>query len=148
MLMVFDTWSELSTDWPRAQASLVELMSAYMTDTIEKSWDGYLLLLTLDPCPPSALGEVDRIRYDTLRVRKLVAVGDELKGLGDVEQALLPLLPIDTTIDFQRETSALDLLPGLLATQGITPGATKLLLEAFRGRSSLIEALHRLETEK
>lgn len=146
MLMVFDTWSELSTDWPRAQSSMVELMSAYMTDTIEKSWDGYLLLLTLDPCPPSALGEVDRIRYDTLRVRKLVATGDELKGLGDVERALLPLLPIDTTINLKQETSALDLLPNLLASEGINPEATKLLLGAFRDRSSLIEALHRVET--
>lgn len=148
MLMVFDTWAELSKGWPRAQASIVELMSAYMTDTVEKSWDGYLLLLTLDPCPPSALGDVDRIRYDTLRVRKLVGAGDELKGLGDVQRALLPLLPIDTHIDLQQETSALDLLPSLLANQGIIPEATKLLLGAFRDRNSLTEALHQLEADK
>lgn len=148
MLMVFDTWAELSKDWPRAQASMVELMSAYMTDTIEKSWDGYLLLLTLDPCPPSMLGEADHIRYDTVRVRKLVAAGDELRGLGDVQRALLPLLPIDTHIDSQEETSALDLLPRLLANQGINPAATKLLLGAFRDRSSLVEALHKLEIDR
>jgi hypothetical protein len=145
MLNVFDTWVGLSEDWTRAQASMVELISAHMTETIEKSWDGYLALLTLDPCPPSALGDVDRIRYDTLRVRKLVAAGDELRSLGDVHRALLPLLPIDTQIDLQQEIAALDILPQLLANQGINPEATKLLLEAFRDRSSLIEALHHLE---
>jgi hypothetical protein len=146
MLIVFDTWSELHEDWTRAQASLVELISTHMTRAIEKSWDGYLALLTLDPCPPSMRDEIDKIRYDTFRVRKLVAAGDELGGLGEVERALLPLLPIETKVDSEEEISALDLLPDLLAQEGIEQHATELLLRAFQERTSLVEALHRLES--
>ena len=148
MLLVFDTWTALNKDWPSAQGSMVELISAHMTSTVEKTWDGYLVLLTLDPCPPSERGEVDRIRYDTMRVRKLVAAGDELQGLGDVQRALLPLLPIDTHIDAEQEISALDRLPGLLGDQGIEPEATRALLRAFRERNSLVEALHHWERGK
>jgi hypothetical protein len=148
MLMVFDTWAELRESWTKAQSSLVELISAHMTKAIEKSWDGYLVLLTLDPCPPSRRGGLDEIRYDTFRVRKLVAAGDELRTLGDVRRALLPLLPIEIEIVSGAETSALDVLPDLLAEEGIDPEATKRLLGAFRERSSLIDALHRLETDR
>lgn len=148
MLLVFDTWSQLRESWARGQASLVELISIHMTKAIEKSWDGYLVLLTLDPCPPSRRGELDEIRYDTFRVRKLVADGDEIHSLADVRRTLLPLLPIETEILSEDNTSALDVLPGLLAEEGIKPEATELLLGAFRERTSLIDALHRLETNR
>lgn len=148
MLLVFDTWTELRETWPKAQSSLVELMSTNMTKTIDKSWDGYLVLLTLDPCPPSRRAELDEIRYDTFRVRKLVAAGDELRSLADVQLALLPLLPIEAGVVSGGETSALDVLPGLLSEEGIEPEVTERLLSAFRNRSSLIDALHGLETDR
>jgi hypothetical protein len=148
MLLVFDTWADLRESWAKGQSSLVELISIHMTKAIEKSWDGYLVLLTLDPCPPSRRGELDEIRYDTFRVRKLVAAGDEIRSLADVRRVLLPLLPIETEILSEDDTSALDVLPGLLAEEGIEPEATELLLGAFRERTSLIDALHRLETNR
>jgi hypothetical protein len=148
MLLVLDTWPELHESWTRAQASLVELISTHMTKSIEKSWDGYLVLLTLDPCPPSTRGEVDAVRYDTFRVRKLVAAGDELRSLADVQRALLPLLPIEIETVAGEDRSALDMLPELLAEEGIEQRAAELLLEAFAERSSLTEALHRLEGER
>lgn len=148
MVLVFDTWTELRQRWTQAQDSLVELISAHMSKAVEKSWDGYLTMLTLDPCPPSSQGEIDKIRYDTFRVRKLVAAGDELRSLGEVERAIRPLLPIEVDILSDENPSAFSVLPDLLASQGIERDATEHLLKAFADRTSLVEALHSLESEE
>ena len=145
MLVVYNTWSELQRRWTEAQASLVELISDHLTRAEAKSWDGYLVLLTTDPCPTSERGQVDVIRYDTFRVRKLVAAGDELNSLLEVEQALLPLLPMKGHFESGGQSSVLDLLPGILASHGISSEASERLLRAFRDQESLLEALHELE---
>jgi hypothetical protein len=145
MLVVYDTWRELGQLWMEAQASLVELISDNLTRAESKSWDGYLVLLTADPCPASRRAEIDTIRYDTFRVRKLVAAGDELNSLLEVEQALLPLLPMKGQHAAAEQGSVLDLLPGILANHGIAGEASKRLVRAFREQESLLEALHEMD---
>lgn len=145
MLLVYETWSELQRGWGEAQSSLVELISANLTRAEAKSWDGYLVLLTPDPCPVSQRGEIEAIRYDTFRVRKLVASGDELNSLLEVEQALLPLLPMKGHFTEAEQGSVLDLLPSILAKHGIASEASERLLRAFRDQESLVEALHELD---
>lgn len=145
MLLVYDTWVELQRGWGEAQASLIDLISANLSRAESKSWDGYLVLLTPDPCPVSQRGEIDAIRYDTFRVRKLVAAGDELGSLLEVEEALLPLLPMKGHFAAAEQSSVLDLLPGILASHGIPGEASERLLGAFRDQESLVEALHELD---
>jgi hypothetical protein len=142
-LIVCETWPELESRWTDAQGALVELMSAHMTSEDAKAWEGYLVLLT----PGSTSGSDDSqtvasIRYDTSRVRKLVATGDELKQISDVERTLLPLLPLEAAQAPSDSGSVLDLLPNLLAARGeIDEGAVSAIIDAFIGQKPLVEAL-------
>lgn len=144
-LVVYETWQELDAGWPAAQAELVELISAHMTRSDPKAWDGYLVLLTPGPAIDGDRGP-SVIRYDTSRVRKLVAAGDELQVVGDVERALLPLLPLDAVTAIAGERSALTMLPEILAKHGVEPQAVSVVVEAFRTQRSLVESLHDYRT--
>ena len=44
---VYETWERLITDWPRAQGSLVDLISKHVQRAEPKSWEGYLVLFTV-----------------------------------------------------------------------------------------------------
>lgn len=146
-VIVYETWTELASSWADAQAALVELMSEHMTSADAKAWEGYLALLTLAPSPAGVEDGVSAIRYDTSRVRKLVATGDELKRLSDVERVMLPLLPIDAALDATAEGSALDLLPDLLASQGVDRDAVTIVIEAFGEQQPLLERLHQKRSQ-
>ena len=142
-ICVFDTWSELVETWPDAQAAFVQLLSAHLTTVDPKAWDGYLVLLT------SASREEDEeqieiIRYDTGRVRKLVSTAPELQTLDDVERALLPLLPLVVDLDLEPGPSALELLGETLEQSGIDPELVAGLFEAFAEQRPLIEKLYEL----
>lgn len=141
-VVVYETWAELADSWSEDQGRLVDLMSRYMSRSDAKAWDGYLVLL----CPGSppaqeALG-VERIRTDVTRVRKLVAVGEELESLSDLERLILPLLPLEPEGGLEAVDSTLDLLPGLLEKHGIGEGEVQALLAAFREQQPLVEAIH------
>lgn len=60
----FETWHALDTGWIEAQGALVEFMSARLTRSDPKSWEGYLLLFTSDEAPDALA--VDRVRHDAL----------------------------------------------------------------------------------
>lgn len=140
-VVVYETWEDLSSSWVDAQASLVELISKYMTSYDAKAWEGYLVLLT-----PSLLGkdarlEATRIRYDTSRVRKLLATADELKTLKDVERLLLPLLPLQVELVAGLGESVLDMLPSLLSTKGLPEAAVRTVVDAFLEQQPLVERL-------
>jgi hypothetical protein len=140
-VVVFDTCSELVRKWSDYQQSLVDVISRYVGKTDSKSWDGYLVLLT----PSAASTEqanLEVVRYDTTRLRKIVASGDDVSTPTDVERVLRPLLPLAEEQVKRRHESALDLLPDLLAAKEIPRATTKLLIEAFREQSPLLERLH------
>jgi len=48
-----------------------------------KAWDGYLVLLT-PGLAPSEEANIEAVRYDTTRLRKLVATGEDLRNPTDV----------------------------------------------------------------
>jgi hypothetical protein len=142
-LIVCETWAELESRWTDAQGALVELMSAHMSREDPKAWEGYLVLLT----PGSTTGieetqTVSSIRYDTSRVRKLVATGNELKQISDVERTLLPLLPLHATQITDDAGSVLDLLPQMLAAgEKIEEPMVRAVIDAFIVQKPLVEAL-------
>lgn len=140
-IVVFDTCAELLRTWPDLQASLVEVISSHVGNEEAKSWDGYLVLLS-PGLAPSESSAVDEVRYNTTRLRKLVASADDLKSPTDVERVLSPLLPLPQERANIGQESALDLLPRLLAEQNISEGVTRVLVDAFREQSPLLERLH------
>jgi len=141
-VVVYETWADLAETWPDAQGHLVELISAHLRRPEPKSWEGYLVLLTPSVAPLAARSQLAEIRYDTNRVRKLVATGDDLRTLDDVEQALLPLLPLEVESQLESGPALLERLPDLLAARGIDAEAARTVVQAFIANESVLERLH------
>jgi hypothetical protein len=143
-IVVFDTCSELLQTWTDLQGSFVDLISEHVGQTEAKAWDGYLVLLT-SGMAPSEEAELEAVRYNTHRLRKIVATGEELRTITDVERILRALLPLSDERATMDNASALDVLPRLLADQGIAQETTRVIVEAFRSQSPMIERLHEKE---
>ena len=140
LLAVYDTWDSLITGWAEAQSTLVDLVSEYFTRTDAKAWDAYLVLLTPAPITSEQRRQAQDIRFDTTRVRKLLAAGDELETLVDVERALMPLMPLRLH-QLTQQTSPLEQLPALLAAQGIDQRIVLALIKAYSEGRSIMESL-------
>lgn len=137
----FDTCEELLARWPDIQGDVVNALSIRWTPTDAKAWDGYLVLLS-PSYAPSAQSELERIRYDITRLRKLLATGEELVTIADLERLLRPLLPLGTEESAAAPESALDLLPSFLSERGISEEVTSVLIDAFTNQQSLMDTLH------
>lgn len=135
----FRSWSALRDSWLDAQSVLVDLLSERLDRGDPKAWEGYLVLLTLERPPSSA--EVDEIRRNTARLRKIVATGDDIVSVAQVEDALLPVLPLSGGVLRDDAGSILDRLPGLLAGKGIDEDLTLRVVEAFENDRPLMEAI-------
>lgn len=146
-IAVFETCKELLQSWPDVQAVLVDVISRHVGSQESKSWDGYLVLLT-PALAPSESEAIEAVRYNTTRLRKLVATGDDLKLPTDVERVLRPLLPLRPERLSVGQESALDLLPRLLSAHNISQEVTRVLVDAFRQQSPLVEQLHRQRGEE
>lgn len=146
-VLVYETWRDLADEWPQAQAALAELMSAHFGRDDAKAWEAYLVLLTPSVLPSEAHSMALDIRRDTAHVRKLLATGEELQHLADIERALLPLLPLPAEVAVIEERSVLDLLPGLLSKRGVSESAVRVTTRAFLDQEPIVESLHRSLTE-
>jgi len=148
-VIVYDSWSEVANVWAEDQERLVAMMSRHMRDTDPKSSDGYLVLLT-----PGVLPSQDdellatTIRYNTSRVRKLLATGEDLQTLGQVEHVLRPLLPLDEADATTERESILSVLPDLLTSRGIERPVAEAVLRAYVNQESLMEALAETEVKR
>jgi len=146
-LVVYDTWDKLLSTWSDAQTALVELMSNHMTNADPKAWDGYLILLTTGVPGAEGRKKADEIRYDTTRVRKLVATSEELMTIGDVKRVLQSLLPLEAGLHLDVGESSLDILPSLLIQRGLEERYIKSIVNAFRDREPIVERLHTARKE-
>lgn len=141
-IAVFSTTAELIQSWADLQGALVDVISRHVGRVENKSWDGYLVLLTTAIAPASD-ASIEDVRSDTTRLRKLVATGEDLVAPSDVERLLRTLLPLRDPQGSIGQGTALDLLPALLKEQGIDESTTKVLVKAFIEQEPLMEALHR-----
>lgn len=137
-LLVFDTWTQLEEEWRGAQADLVSLLSARLARSAPKAWDGYLVLF----CAGYAedVSSVHQIERDTTRVRKIIATGENLLTIGDVETALDLLLPLKLPKESAAMKGALEILPELIPS--VDAGAIQTLVDAFRSSEPPLERLH------
>ena len=146
-IAIFETCKELLQTWSDLQGVLIDVISRHVGSQESKSWDGYLVLLT-PGLAPSESEAIEVVRYNTTRLRKLVATGDDLKLPIDVERVLRPLLPLRPERASLEPESALDLLPRLLAAQQIPEEVTRVLVNAFQQQSPLLERLHQQRGEE
>jgi hypothetical protein len=144
--VTFETWADLAEQWPDSQAALVDVMSAHLSRPDPKAWEGYLLLMTPSAPPLVDRSKVTAIRYNTDRVRKIIATGDELLAVNDVRAALLPLLPLQIGNGASGGPALLERLPTLLAPLGVEERATQTVVSAFVENASIMERLHDLRT--
>jgi hypothetical protein len=141
-IAVFATCGELLRSWAGLQASLVDVISRQVGTTESKAWDGYLVLMTTGVAPLENL-EIESIRYDTTRLRKLVMTGEDLNESDDVDRLLRSLLPLRNQESLIKPTSALDMLPNLLASHGVKSEIALSIVEAFRNQKPLMDAFYR-----
>ncbi len=138
-VVAYETWRDLDSGWLDAQEVFVEFISQHINRGEPKAWEGYLVLLT----PGIGAGEsAMAIRYDTRRVRKLVASSSDVEALADIERVLLPLLPIKEAVT-REWTPALEMLPELLANKGVDEADVRILLAAFLEERPLVEELYK-----
>ncbi|MCB9841658.1 MAG: hypothetical protein H6812_00200 [Phycisphaeraceae bacterium] len=142
---VFDTVDSLLQDWPDLQGSLVDVISHHIGRDADKAWDGYLVLLT-PAAAASRADELESLRNDTTRLRKLVATGEDLQEASDVERTLRSLLPLSRTSDSIQLPSTLDLLPNLLTSLDIPASVTTALIDTYRDQGSMLERLHKIRS--
>lgn len=141
-VVVHDTWQSLASNWQDDQAHLVELLSLKVGPGDAKAWEGYLVLLTPSTTATTEERTVARkIRYDTSRVRKLVATGGEIKTIKDVRRALIPLLPLPEPELGRASLGLLETLPALLEESGIPTATTERLISAYERQTPLLSAL-------
>ena len=138
-LVLYQTWEELDANWSAAQAVMVELMSEKVRPNDPKSWDGYLVLLTVDE--PARVEYVTRIKNDTRRLRKLVATGHELKTMASVQDTLLPVLPFNVTSSVASATALTDRIPEMLEDHGIERSLASAALRSFQENRSPMEGV-------
>jgi hypothetical protein len=144
-LHVYDGWPQLRDNWNVAQGLLVDIISEHLHRPEPKAWEGYLVLLTGSPILDVNRRDIVDLRYNTNRVRKLVATGYELETLSDVRSVLLPLLPLDVKPPSISRAGLLDRLPALLQKEGIGERVTELAISAFLGNESIMERLHHMD---
>ena len=128
-LIFFSAAGQLMHGWPAAQAAMVQRVSETIVRSDPKSWDGYLVLLTNDETMPAEA--VAEVRNDTSRLRKLVSTGRDLRSVADVRDALLPILPFDTTSSVTPAVSATGRLVEMLTDQGVEGPLAEAALDAF-----------------
>ncbi len=140
-IAVFTSSAELLASWADLQGSLVEVISRHVGRTESKAWDGYLVLLTTG-IAPSSDADIEELRRDTTRLRKLVATGDDLAAAGDVERLLRSLLPLRSSAGLVGQSTTLDMLAEILAEQGIKRETTAALVKSYVEQEPLMDALH------
>ena len=139
---VFGSWAELAATWPDLFGDLVELVSESIPSSDAKVWETYLVMLTPDRLSAKERPVASAIRYDMRRVRKIVATGDEIQQVSDIERVLRPLLPLQPlAADSTTSESALDLLPGLLGSDKLPTIAVNAAVYAFKDGAAIVTAL-------
>ncbi len=93
-LRVFESPAALIATWQDVERADVVRHAVQLRSAPRKAWNVYSLLLTSMPVTPSQAAEIDRIEEDFSSTRKIVRGG--IGSSVDLEQALLPVLPVRT----------------------------------------------------
>jgi hypothetical protein len=140
-IVVYESFSELQSEWSGAQADLVNLLAQRLARSAPKAWDGYLILMCVGSSTDrSAAAEIER---DTIRVRKIVATGEMLRTTNDVARVLDPFLPLTLPEPGTELPDVLATLPELLRKE-VPIAVTEAVIDAFRKLEPPLERIHTL----
>lgn len=103
--VVFETPQALLEGWEIEQAWFVDVASRGSL-SVEKSWDMYLVLASIQPAGFHVLPALDKIRRDVSLTRKLVVPGIGSSNPARIRSLLAPLRPLPSDIG----TDLLDVL--------------------------------------
>lgn len=140
----FETWSALKEGWAAAQGRFSELVGKAIGRGEPKAWDAYLVLVTPTPIPSGDREVAASIRYDVARTRKLLITGDQALTTGELEEALLPLLPLTEIQAADADPDILGELPRVLSKFDVPQTEASTVVDAFKRQRPLLEALHSL----
>ncbi len=138
-VVFFRSWSQLDSDWPAAQAALVDRISSRFNRSDAKSWDGYLVLLTSDTAPTAEA--VADVRRDTSRLRKLVGTGSDLVSIEAVAEVLLPVLPLELDGTESMQSSLLERIPRMVEAYDIDRDLATAAIASFEANRSPMEGI-------
>ncbi len=138
-VVFFRSWTELASDWPSAQAALVDRISSQFRRSDAKSWDGYLVLLTSDEEPTAEA--VAEVRRDTSRLRKLVGTGSDLTSIESIAGVLLPVLPLELEGAESMQSSLLERIPAMVEAYGVEPELAAAAIASFEVNRSPMEGI-------
>ena len=138
---VFESCERLIREWSNCQGWLVETVSSHVSKAEAKAWDGYLVLLTTAVASDFEQLALEQIARDTSHTRKLVASGDRLRTLSDVDAALAPFLPVVSTLQQTNPESILDDVRRLLRVHGVRPLTSDAIVAAFINQENMVEAI-------
>jgi len=138
-VVFFRSWTQLASNWPGAQAALVDRISSRFKRSDAKSWDGYLVLLTSDGAPTAEA--VADVRRDTSRLRKLVGTGSDLTSIESVAEVLLPVLPLELDGAESLQSSLLERIPGMVEAHGVDPDLAAAAIASFEANRSPMEGI-------
>jgi len=145
---IFPTLGELVAEWQDGQSAVTDLIGSNVVDIQYKAWDGYLLLITPAPASNEWGAELNEIRANTRRLRKLIVTGDdfdisetEVQMLVRLREKLAPLIPVQLD-SIGEATDPLADLPDRLAREGINRQHVLTILEARSAGEPMVSALH------
>lgn len=145
----FESVEELVAGWGAAQDHVVDFLGANVIATDPKSWDGYLILVSMDGVPEELVAELSAIRSDTRRVRKLVLTADDLpirvfdslELTPQVRRTLAPILDLDLDTTPGR-SDPLATLPKRVAGAFGDSAHLDVVIAAYEAGKSPLDALH------
>ena len=140
-IVAYETFSELQSEWPGAQADLVNLLAQRLARSSPKAWDGYLVLMCVGSS--TVRNEISEIERDTTRVRKIVATGEMLRTTTDVARVLDPFLPLMISKPGPGLPDILATLPEILR-KDVPVAVTEAVIDAFRNLEPPLEKIHNL----
>ncbi len=143
VVVAWKTCEALLREWTRAQSVLIELISAHYSRSDSKAWDGYVVLLTAAEPSSEQTRALDLLRYNTAHARKIVATGDELRTISDVEWVVATLLPLKVGNGVAQPSSVLEQLPDIIADDNVPRYIVEDVVAAHAAGRPLMEAIHR-----
>lgn len=103
----FETIQELLEAWESIQDSFLRRVAKQLRMEPTKAWNAYTVLLCSESCPEALRKSLEAVEEDFRGTRKIAY--DGVRTLQDVEQALLPLLPIQAVAVLKLEDPLLRL---------------------------------------
>lgn len=133
---VMSSVAQLTASWTDVEEEFLRGHAAHLRRAQEKAWNVYSVFLTAPDGDAGERRKVNRIEENLERTRKIAVCG--LLTRGDVERALLPLLPLQHQAILESGGAETRLRTRLSAAW---PGAADAVLDEKRSEGEVLDLL-------